>query len=97
MIFIYPEILDLRKQTNCIIHLYELVGVISKKKDEANDNIDDILKENSKYLAYFKMKKNKKWILFDENYKLSELKRTEKVFDFKNVCVLIYAKIEEEN
>ena len=97
MIFIYPEILDLRKQTNCIIHLYELVGVISKKKDEANDNIDDILKENSKYLAYFKMKKNKKWILFDENYKLNELKSTEKVFDFKNVCVLIYAKIEEEN
>ena len=58
---------------------------------------DDILKENSKYLAYFKMKKNKKWILFDENYKLNELKSTEKVFDFKNVCVLIYAKIEEEN
>ena len=34
MIFIYPEILDLRKQSKCIINLYELVGVISKKIEE---------------------------------------------------------------
>ena len=43
------------------------------------------------------MKKNKKWIFFDENYQLSELTSNEKVFDFKNVCVLIYTKIEENN
>ncbi len=95
MIFIYPEILDLRKQSKCIINLYELVGVISKKIDDANNNIDNILEENSNYFSYFKMKKSEKWIFFDENYQLSELKSSEKVFDFKNVCVLIYKKIEE--
>ena len=97
MIFIYPEILDLRQQSKCIINLYELVGVISKKIDEVNNNKDNILEENSKYYSYFKMKKNKKWIFFDENYQLSELTSNEKVFDFKNVCVLIYTKIEENN
>ena len=97
MIFIYPEILDLRQQSKCIINLYELVGVISKKIDEVNNNKDNILEENSKYYSSFKMKKNKKWILFDENYQLSELTSNEKVFDFKNVCVLIYTKIEENN
>ena len=95
MIFIYPEILDLRKQSKCIINLYELVGVISKKIDDVNNNIDNILEENSNYFSYFKMKKSEKWIFFDENYQLSELKSSEKVFDFKNVCVLIYKKIEE--
>ena len=43
------------------------------------------------------MKKSKKWIFFDDNYQLNELKSNEKVFDFKNVCVLIYTKIEEGN
>ena len=95
MIFIYPEKLDLRQQSEIIINMYELVGVISKKINEVSENIDDIYEENSKYLSYFKMK-NKKWIFFDENYKLSELKSSEKVFDFKNVSVLIYKKIEEE-
>ena len=95
MIFIYPEKLDLRQQSEIIINMYELVGVISKKINEVSENIDDIYEENSKYLSYFKMK-NKKWIFFDENYTLSELKSSEKVFDFKNVCVLIYKKIEEE-
>ena len=95
MIFIYPEKLDLRQQSEIIINMYELVGVISKKINEVSENIDDIYEENSKYLSYFKMK-NKKWIFFDENYTLSELKSSEKVFDFKNVSVLIYKKIEEE-
>ena len=95
MIFIYPEILDLRKQSNCIINLYRLVGVICKIIDENNNNDDVNYEENSKYISYFKIKKSNKWIVFDENYKLSELQNNEKIFNFKGVSVLIYWKIEE--
>jgi len=95
MIFIYPEILDLRGQSKCIINLYQLVGVICKIINENDNNIEDINEENSKYISYFKMKKSNKWIVFDENYKLSELQNNEKIFNFKGVSVLIYWKIEE--
>ena len=95
MIFIYPEILDLRGQSKCIINLYQLVGVICKIINENDNNVEDINEENSKYISYFKMKKSNKWIVFDENYKLSELQNNEKIFNFKGVSVLIYWKIEE--
>ena len=95
MIFIYPEILDLRGQSKCIINLYQLVGVICKIINENDNNIEDINEENSKYISYFKMKKSNKWIVFDENYKLSELQNNEKIYNFKGVSVLIYWKIEE--
>ena len=96
MIFIYPEILDLRNQSKCIINLYQLIGVITKKIND-NNNKDGLYNENAKYICYFKMKKNKKWIVFDENYKLSELKSNEKIYDFKGVSVLVYSKIEGED
>ena len=96
MIFIYPEILDLRNQSKCIINLYQLIGVITKKIND-NNNKDDLYNEKAKYICYFKMKKNNKWIVFDENYKLSELKSNEKIYDFKGVSVLVYSKIEGED
>ena len=65
MIFIYPEILDLRGQSKCIINLYQLVGVICKIINENDNNVEDINEENSKYISYFKMKKSNKWIVFD--------------------------------
>ena len=95
MIFIYPEILDLRGQSKCIINLYQLVGVICKIINENDNNVEDKNEENSKYISYFKMKKSNKWIVFDENYKLSELQNNEKIFNFKGVSVLIYWKIED--
>ena len=96
MMFIYPEILDLRKHSKCIINLYQLIGVICKKIDGNDKKTDDLSNENSKFVCYFKIQKSNKWIVFDENYKLSESKNNTKIFDFKGVCVLIYSKIEEE-
>ena len=96
MMFIYPEILDLRKQSKCVINLYKLIGVISKKINENNFSISDIINGNSQYICYFKVEKSNEWIVFDENYKLSDLKKNENVFDFKGVCVLIYSKINED-
>ena len=96
MMFIFPEILDLRKQSKCIINLYQLAGVICKKIKENNANINEQINENSKYICYFKIEKSNKWIVFDENNKLSELQKNENVFDFKGVCVLIYSKINED-
>ena len=94
MMFIYPEILDLRKQSKVIINLYQLIGVICKQIDEKNDNEENILTENAKYISYFKIDKSNKWIVFDENYKLSELNKNENVFDFRGVSILIYSKID---
>ena len=96
MMFIYPEILDLRKESKIIINLYQLVGVICKKINGNNDNEDYLIKENSKYICYFKINKSDKWIVFDDNYKLGELKDSTSAFDFKGVSVLIYSKINEE-
>ena len=96
MMFIFPEILDLRKQSKCIINLYQLAGVICKKIKENSANINEQNNENSKYICYFKIEKSNKWIVFDENNKLSELQKNENVFDFKGVCVLIYSKINED-
>ena len=96
IMFIFPEILDLRKQSKCIINLYQLIGVISKKIDENNANINEQINENAKYICYFKIEKSNKWMIFDENNKLSELQKNENVFDFKGVCVLIYSKINED-
>ena len=95
MMFIYPEILDLRKQSAVIINLYQLVGVISKKINEKNDDVENILNENAKYICYFKIEKSDKWLVFDENYKLSELKKNEDAFNFRGVSILIYSKIIE--
>ena len=61
-----------------------------------NDNEDYLIKENSKYICYFKINKSDNWIVFDENYKLGELKDSTCAFDFKGVSVLIYSKINEE-
>jgi hypothetical protein len=96
MIFIYPEILDLRNQSQFIINLYELVGVIVKKMKENYENVEEISNENSKYICYFKMKKEKKWISFDENYQINEIKNNECIYNFKGVCILIYSKINNE-
>ena len=95
MMFIYPEILDLRKQSEVIINLYQLIGVICKQINEKNDNDENILNENAKYICYFKIEKSDKWLIFDENYKLSELKKNEDAFNFRGVSILIYSKIIE--
>ena len=96
MIFIYPEILDLRNQSQCILNLYQLVGVISKKINENNYTINDDDNDNTKYICYFKKMNEDKWIYFDENYKSSELENKNDIFKFKGVSVLFYSKIENE-
>ena len=96
MIFIYPETLDLKNQSKYNINLYQLRGVICKKVNENNYNIDDIDNDISKYFCYFKKSNENKWICFDENYNLYELENNNEIFNFKNVAVLFYSKIEDE-
>ena len=51
MIFIYPETLDLWKHSKCILNLYQLTGVICKKINENNYNINDV--DDGEYVNFF--------------------------------------------
>jgi len=97
MIFIYPEKLDLKNQSQLILNLYQLTGVICKKINEYNYNINDVDNDISHYICYFKNKKENKWIYFDENYNVNELENKNEIFNFKGVSVLLYSKIEDES
>ena len=96
MIFIYPETLDLRNHSKCIINLYQLTGVICKKINEYNYNINDVDDDISYYIFYFKNQSNNKWVCFDEKYKIYELETNKDIFNFKGVSVLFYSKIEDK-
>jgi len=96
MIFIYPETLDLRNHSKFIINLYQLTGVICKKINAFNYNINDVDDDISYYIFYFKNQNNNKWLCFDENYKIYELESNKDIFNFKGVSVLFYSKIEDK-
>ena len=95
MIFIYPEKLDLKKESHCILNLYELTGVICKQIRKNNYNINDVENDISYYICYMKNKENK-WICFDANYNIFELKSHSDIFNFNGVSVLLYSKIEDK-
>lgn len=96
MIFIYPEKLDLTSQSSCIINQYQLIGVITKKINERNYNINDVDKNVLKYICFFRKQNSNDWICFDENNNLYDLENKNSIFDFKGVSVLIYSKEEKE-
>ena len=95
MIFIYPEKLDLRNESKCIINLYELTGVICKQIKKNNYNINDVENDINYYICYIKNKENK-WICFDENYNIFELNNHKEIFNFNGASVLLYSKIEDK-
>ena len=96
MIFIYPEILDLKNESKYIINLYQLTGVICKKINEHNYNINEIDNDISHYICYMKKQNEDKWITFDENYNIYECENKKNIFNFKSVSVLLYSKIEDK-
>jgi hypothetical protein len=96
MIFLYPEKLDLTSQSSCIINQYQLIGVITKKINENNYNINDVDKNILKYICYFKKQNSNEWTCFDENNKLNDLENKNSIFNFKGVSILIYSKEEKE-
>ena len=84
--FKYPEIFDGKKIINNYIKLpkYELTTVIKNVKN--NNNIE--------YIIYFKSFIDKKWYSFN-NQKIELIHNDYKkyIFDEKNVCILLYSKI----
>ena len=96
MIFIYPETLDLRNHSKFIINLYQLTGVICKKINAYNYNINDVDDDISYYIFYFKNQNNNKWLCFDENYKIYELESNKDIFNFKELSFFLYSKIEDK-
>jgi hypothetical protein len=96
MILIYPEILDLRKQSELIDNVYQLTGVIYKKINKYNYNINENFNDISHYICYFKKPNDNNWICFDENFKEYEVIFNQVNFDFKGVSILIYSKIENK-
>ena len=94
MIFIYPEILDLRKESNFIINLYQLTGVICKRINKGNYNIDEVEKDISHYICYFRKEKENKWICFDDKFGINEVENNCNIYNFKGVSALLYSKKE---
>ena len=96
MIFIYPEILDLKKESEFIINLYQLTGVLCKKINEHNYNINEVEKDISHYICYFRKENENKWICFDEDFHINEIENNSSIFNFKGVSALLYSKIENK-
>jgi hypothetical protein len=81
--FKYPEIFDGKKIINNKLNLpnYELTTVIKN------------VKNNMKYILYFKSFVNKKWYSFNnQKIELIQNDYEKDIFDEKNVCILIYSQ-----